>query len=638
MAQVVDTIFLALGLKTDGLENGLAKAQAKLTGGIAGILKGLAAPLTAGLSVGAIYSGLKNLTAQMGAFSAATGVSVEDATAWSRAAVMMGGTTEGFQGNLERLNMQMARIATTGRSRMLPFFESLGVAVTDDEGKARPVLDVFMDISKAIEGMPKPQSRGILMNMGFDSATIKLLQSGSDNIQNLVEREREYGTVSADTVKNMKAMNLAIKDLSYGIMMLFMPAFSGLMKISANVFKFLKFGFDTLRQNIQVVKGIATVLVVIFSAKLVRAVQLFWATLMKNPIMMVVAAIGMMILVLEDLWVYATGGQSALPGLWRKMFGSPEQARAAIVKFGETFMKVMTAVGDFMDGAGGKILSVLKVIVELLVDFLSTLTGQATAAGIAVGLSFVKIASFASKAIPAVKDFFAGFKIISRVMSVVRGFIAVLRVLRIALLALTMAGPWALLVVAVLMAIALIITHWGEVRQFLVDTFSAIAEWFSEKMSDIAAWWNGVCESIGQWWGGVCQSIMDMWNSAVDAISAGVDAVYNFFANLGQGIYDALAWVFDWISDKWNTVTSMLPSLDSIGQKINATANGMAQTLGIGGGGGPRLGNSFYGGTYRNSNVVVGEVKVYPKGNNFATNPGDVRKGFAPLIDGGTIQ
>ena len=634
MAQVVDTIFLALGLKTDGLEDGIAKAQAKLTGGIAGIVKGLAAPLTAGLSVGAIYKGLSSLTSQMGAFSAATGASVEDATAWSRAAVMMGGSADGFQGNLERLNMQLARIATTGRSRMLPFFEELGVATTDDAGKARPVLDVFMDISKAIEGMPKQQSRGILMNMGFDSQTIKLLQSGSENIQTLVEKERSYGVVSADTVKNMKAMNLAIKDLSYGIMMLFMPAFSGLMKVAANVFKFLKFGFDTLRQNIQAVKGIATILTIVFGAKLIRAIQMFWMTLMKNPIMMVVAAIGMMILVLEDLWVYASGGQSALPGLWRKMFGSPEQARAAIVKFGDTFMRIMTAIGNFMDGAGGKIADAVMKIAELLVVFFSTTTGQATAAGIAIGVSFFKIASFVSSVIPVIRTVVTAFSAFSKAIRLVQGLITIFKVLRIAILAVTMAGPWVLLIVAILLVISYLITHWTEVCQFITESIAAVSEWFGEKMQAIAEWWSSLCQSISDWWDSVCQSVMDMWNGAVDAISAGVDAVYNFFANLGQGIYDALAWVFDWISDKWNTVTSMLPSLDSISKKVNATANGMAQTIGIGGGG-PGLGNSFYGNTYRSSNAAVGTVNVYTNGNSFATSQLDIHNGLIPALNGG---
>ncbi len=633
MAGVVDTIFIALGLKTDGLEEGLAKTQAKLTGGIAGIAKGLAAPLTAGLSIGAIYKGLASLTSQMGAFSAATGVSVEDATAWSQAAVMMGGSADGFQGNLERLNMQLARIATTGKSRMLPFFEQLGVATTDDAGKARPVLDVFMDISKAIEGMPKMQSRGMLMNMGFDNATIKLLQSGSDNIQKLVEKERSYGVVTADTVKNMKDMNRSIKEMSYGIMMFFMPAFSRLMQISAKVFRAINFGFDSLRKNTQAAKGVAGALALIFSVKLVRAVKMFWTTLMRNPIMMVVAAIGMLILVLEDLWVYANGGQSALPGLWKKLFGSPEEARQKLEAFGQWFMNFMTAIGNFMDGAGGEIAKVLVEIGKLLIEFFSTMTGKATAAGIGIGVSFMKIAMFITKVAPAVKTAVTAFMAFVRVIKIIQILAGLLKVLQIGALIVAMAGGWVVLVISILMLFALLVQHWDEVVQVISEKFNALAAWFGEKVQAIGEWWNSLCESISQWWDGVCQSVVDAWNGAVGTIQAGINAVYNFFVSLAQGIRDVLGGVFDWLGEKFDAVMSMLPSLDSIGQKINSLYNNGQAAIGSGSTLGYEMGGSnFVGNSSRKSSFIVHDMNVYPKGNSFSTSPDDVKNAFSKIL------
>ena len=127
MSMVVDELIIKLGLDPKGIDKGIAQAQNKLTTGFKGFATKLFAPLTAGLSVGALFDSLQKELAQMNRMSKAYRVNIEDMTAWSRAVVQSGGNVEALEGSLNFLNMNLTRMAITGRSRVKPFFEAMGL-------------------------------------------------------------------------------------------------------------------------------------------------------------------------------------------------------------------------------------------------------------------------------------------------------------------------------------------------------------------------------------------------------------------------------------------------------------------------------------------------------------------------------
>ena len=193
MAKVVDTLYIALGIDASKLDKGLATAQSKLAVGLKSAMSKVFAPLLAGatLSFGALFDSITKELGQMNALSKAYNVSIEEMTAWSRAVEDAGGTVESFEQTLASLNKNFTKLAVTGNSEIKPFFEAMGLDAT--ELAQKPVTHALEEIARSIEGMDRYTSANILRSMGFDAGSIKLLQSGTKGLKELLDKQKELG-------------------------------------------------------------------------------------------------------------------------------------------------------------------------------------------------------------------------------------------------------------------------------------------------------------------------------------------------------------------------------------------------------------------------------------------------------------
>lgn len=343
MAKVVDTLYIALGIDASKLDKGLAIAQSKLAVGLKSAMSKVFAPLLAGvtLSFGALFDSITKELGQMNSLSKAYNVSIEEMTAWSRAIEDAGGSVEGFEQTLATLNMNLTRMAVTGHSRVEPFFEAMGLDAT--ELAQQPITKALEEITKAIEGMDKRTSANLLRGMGFDAASIKLLQSGTKGLKELIDKQKELGVYTLKDAESLAKMKKGFREIISLLKTAFVPIFTLIISVASRITQYLVSAVLLIRRNMDALKVAALGLAIVFRGQLIKALMDFGRVLMTNPVVALVTAIAGLLLLLDDLIVYSKGGKSALAGFWRK-FGTPEQVKKGlddIAKKFEGFLKML---------------------------------------------------------------------------------------------------------------------------------------------------------------------------------------------------------------------------------------------------------------------------------------------------------
>ena len=349
MSKIVDTLYIALGIDPSKLDKGLSIAQSKLAVGLKSAMSKVFAPLLAGatLSFGALFDSITKELGQMNALSKAYNVSIEEMTAWSRAIENAGGSVEGFDQTLATLNRNLTRMAVTGHSRVEPFFEAMGLDAT--ELAQKPITKALEEITKAIEGMDKRTSANLLRGMGFDAASIKLLQSGTKGLKELIDKQKELGVYNLKDAEALAKMKKGFREIISLLKTAFVPIFTLIISGASRMTQYLVSAVLLIRRNMDALKVVALGLAIVFQLPLMKALMDFGRVLMTNPVVALVTAIAGLLLLLDDLIVYSKGGKSALAGFWR-MFGTPDQVKKGLDDIAKKFDGFLKMLGSFSIG------------------------------------------------------------------------------------------------------------------------------------------------------------------------------------------------------------------------------------------------------------------------------------------------
>lgn len=144
---------------------------------------------------------------QLGEKAKSMGVAVEELDAWGQAVRRVGGTAEGFEQSLRTVNVNLERIAITGHSRMLPFLQQLHIGLKNTDGSLKTSFQLLDELPKKIDGMDKAKSGALLRGIGLDEGTIRLMQAGSKETEELVERAKELGVVTKEDAEIAEKFN-----------------------------------------------------------------------------------------------------------------------------------------------------------------------------------------------------------------------------------------------------------------------------------------------------------------------------------------------------------------------------------------------------------------------------------------------
>lgn len=128
-----------------------------------------------------------------------------------------------------------------------------------------------------------------------------------------------------------------------------------------------------------------------------------------------------------------------------------------------------------------------------------------------------------------------------------------------------MMGPWGILIAAIAVGVALIITHWTQVRSFLMTCWNAI------KSAAVSIWngirsflssiWNGIRSMASSVFNAIRSTISTIWNAIRNATSAIWGGIRGFLSGLWNGIRGTASGVFNGIrsviSSVWNAIRSV---------------------------------------------------------------------------------
>jgi hypothetical protein len=311
----------------------MKKAAGAVDGGvkdIVGKLKSLAGPVIAAFGFGKLFGDYISQADELGDFSASVGESIQTVDSWIQAVTKAGGSGEAFKGSVSSMTKSLAQAATQGTGRAKKALDELGVSVTDAEGKTRKASDVFMELAGIGETMDQTTFRGLLTQLGIDEGTLRLIQQGKAAVAEAIDAGRalayteEDARVAGEFDDAWQDARKALSAVSAEIMREVTPALKWLADKVKGVAAYLKEHPQYLKG---IVIGIGAVAAAI-NAKMIPAFLKLGLSLLTNPITWLALLFILIALAIEDLIVWANGGESALGRLWEAIFGSPEEAKA----------------------------------------------------------------------------------------------------------------------------------------------------------------------------------------------------------------------------------------------------------------------------------------------------------------------
>jgi hypothetical protein len=327
----LDEFFISIGLKTDGVKQGMNEIESTMSQGISNItskLGALSAAITAAFSVGQLFSQYTQQADEMGKLADAIEVDIGMLDAWGEAVARAGGTSQGFQQTLQALSGQLARQGLTGHSRAAMVLEGAGIDA-GEIGRQRQAFDVLMDLAEKAEEMNKAEFFGLGRSLGLDTGTIMLLQQGRTALKDAIAQQKELGVWTKEDARITADFNDRIGDLGQVLSRFSAIVFKMILPAMTSFVRYLNQFINFLRKHETFVKAFFIGLATVITAYALPALASMAAAMLASPITWMVAGIAALALAVEDLVVWTEGGESAFDGLWTAIFGSPDEAIAA---------------------------------------------------------------------------------------------------------------------------------------------------------------------------------------------------------------------------------------------------------------------------------------------------------------------
>jgi TP901 family phage tail tape measure protein len=323
-------------------------AADRLLGGVKKAVGALAAIGTVKLGA-SMFKGVADLADGLDELAQKTGVPIEALQEFGYAAGFSGVSIEELGGHMGRLvrNMDAAR---RGSKVQAQAFREAGIAIKDSSGDLRPVDDVLGDLADKVAAMPDGADKAALVFkvLGRSGAQmIPVLNEGRAGLERLRKEARESGKViDGDTAKafaefndNLDRTKAQVEGVKIQIASALLPALSRLLE---RVLAWVKANRKLLIAKItNALRTLGNVLVTLYRVlgPIVAAMYEFVAAVVTAadrigilkyalvaaalavgaawagallPFVLLAAAIGAVILIVEDLYRAFTGGDSVI--------------------------------------------------------------------------------------------------------------------------------------------------------------------------------------------------------------------------------------------------------------------------------------------------------------------------------------
>ena len=308
--------------------------------------------------------------------SDALGMSIEDWQAWQRTAASAGVDAEELSTRFMDLGDWMQDLILHDSGPLKDATKDLGVSFTDAKGKAVSFEEGLLRLSDATSKIDRQKATSILTQIGFDEKTIPLILKGRKGIEELLKVQKAQAIYSKQDIENAKKQREAqqrLNDAWEAISALFASTVSPAVTFLTNLLGDL---LGWVKENKQFVilffTGLAGVITTLMLPALTSMATAAWAAI--APFTPLIAIVGAVALVIDDLITYINGGESALSGLW-SVFGTGDEIGARFKAIWEGIKSILGGVWDALSGVAKLFNSVLTLDGKGVIEALKTIWG-----------------------------------------------------------------------------------------------------------------------------------------------------------------------------------------------------------------------------------------------------------------------
>ena len=255
--------------------------------------------------------------------------------------------------------------------------------------------DEFIEMMLHLNEMSKKEQEAFLKTKGYSEEAVALFLKNDNEIIRILKQTKEIA-FSDDDVKIVKGFNEQwerFKVLSQGIGNIFIRA---IQPVFTSVLKLVNGICDLIVKHQRTFKVLLSLLMVAFGGTLIRQIRMganaggllvrvlqaltrgvfsFSKALLASPLTWWLLALGALYLVLEDIYYFATGGESVIGDLLNEWFGkeNTEEIRKDLAEIVDGIIEFGSVVKEVAKDIFPYFVKLSKFIVKLQVTYLKAI-------------------------------------------------------------------------------------------------------------------------------------------------------------------------------------------------------------------------------------------------------------------------
>lgn len=334
-----------LGDSTEDVGKKAGEASVSLLA-MAGRLKGLFATVTSSFALERLATGIAKVNDNLYFMQQRLGMSAEGITKLSNAAAMLGGDVQAMNNTIRGLNQSIQQLVIMGDTSALPFFNALGVGVTDAQGKVRDMDAILLDMADSFSAMDPRQAYALASAMGLDDGVANALIQGRDAMQEMLDLQKNlYASTqqelaaSRELRKNQALLGAQWTSIKTMLGNALIPLFTRLTKGAQEFTEYLMRNERTVRNVFEGLSYVVGALTVAAFGKALIAAAAFLSPL-KLVAAGVLAVSAAFIALYDDYKTWAAGGKSLFD--WTAFDKYIKEANFSVDNLSSAFVRLFT--------------------------------------------------------------------------------------------------------------------------------------------------------------------------------------------------------------------------------------------------------------------------------------------------------